>query len=198
MIRIPYNVSDAQLRITHELLNNNAGITAQTILYSVRRLSDGKFWDFTANNWQTTPSDIDDTLTEIDATKMPGLYSKTFNANSGLDVTEEYQVRAWIAAGVYKFDSYGEFYPLTLALTDSNANKIVIAKAIKNYDASGFAIGADSVLDILRDYMFNRDVTARHGSQKPQTIKVGKTGANQKTVTTTVDGNDNLDTEVLS
>lgn len=197
MIRIPYNTSDAHLRITHELLSNNAGITGQTIFYSVRRLSDGKYWDFTSNNWLTTPADIDDTLTQVDATNMPGLYSKDFDANSGLDVTEEYQVRAWIAAGIYKFDSYGEFYPLILALIDSNANKIVIAKAIKNFDASAFAIGTDSVLDLIRKYMFIRDVTARHGNQKPSTILVG-TGANQKTVTTTLDGNGNLDTEGLS
>ena len=197
-MRIPYNVSDAKLRITHSLLLNNAGVTGQTVLYSVQRLSDNYFWDFTANNWQASPSDIDDTLTEADATKLPGLYSKTFDANGGLVISLEYRVRMWIAAGVYKFDSYDEFYPLSLTLVDSNANKNIIAKAIKNHDASGFTIAADSIVDVIRDYMFNRDVTARHASQKPQTIKVGKSGANQKTVTTTVDGNDNLDTEVLS
>ncbi len=94
-----------------------------------------------------------------------------------------------------------ESVPGTVTLAASDTNRQIVAQAIKNYDSSGIAVGADSIYDDLRDYLFNRDVTSRHlggpGDQKPKTMLVG-TGTNQKTVTTTLDGNGNLDTEVLS
>ena len=43
----------------------------------------------------------------------------------------------------------------TVELTDSNANKIVVAKAVKNYDASGIGQGTDSIHE---DIMDNIDV----------------------------------------
>jgi hypothetical protein len=135
-MRISYNVSDAQLRITHALLDNNVGITGKTILYSVQRLSDGYFWDFTANEWQASPGDINDTLTQADATKLPGLYSKTFDANSGLVTTLEYRVRKWIAAGIYAFDAYDEFYP-TDDLSAAGVAAAVWGATAASYISSG-------------------------------------------------------------
>lgn len=49
----------------------------------------------------------------------------------------------------------------------------------------------------LKDLLFNRNVTNRHANEKPQIIEAG-TGVNLVTVTTTIDGNGNIDTETYA
>ena len=45
-IRVPYNVVADQIVVTEEVSENEIGITGLSILFSVQRLSDGFFFDF--------------------------------------------------------------------------------------------------------------------------------------------------------
>lgn len=142
-VRKPFEIDDASILVSESLTENNAGITGQTITYTVQRISDGFWWDFTNNQWDALyadPGTKTDTMApgsgEVDATNLPGEYAKAFTANSLLDTEEEYRVHTYIAAGIYAFDSYYEFYPLTTTdvqadvteLLKWRTNKIAIIK----------------------------------------------------------------------
>ncbi len=168
MIRTPYTVEDGELIVSTALLENLAGVTGQTIEYQIQRQDDDKFWNFTGgsiNTWTAGPptSDQKATLTEVDNVVFKGLHSDPFDADSGLPTTIEFLVHIFITAGIYKFDEYLFFYPLSeSALTAAGIATAVWAEDIEAF--ADFVVGATTkkagtYLKLARQGVSNNDIT---------------------------------------
>jgi len=164
--RVAYIDTQTKLIITHSLLDNNLGVTVATLSpdtmkYSVKRLDDNSFFDFSDNTFKVEGSVVTffGTLTEESATNLPGEFSVKFPPVGNLDTSPEYLVRIFVSAGIFKFDSYLNFFPQAKGI---NAIDVWNVELVGFADYKGFTGGehkAGTYLKLARQGVSNVDTT---------------------------------------
>lgn len=72
-------------RLAFDIINNNAGVTAQLPVIVIQRVADGKWFQASDDTWQATP--VENDMVEADALNLPGHYY--FDFDQALDTLEQ-------------------------------------------------------------------------------------------------------------
>ncbi len=131
---------------------------------------------------------------------LAGMLTKIADDNGGLDFNSAYDSLHEMGDENIKINYLYDRVGIPVALDGGSATVSgMMVKIADDYGGSQFNAEYDSLNSMpnigdLKDLLFTRSVTNRHANEKPQIVQAGK-GTNQVTVTTTIDGSGNVETE---